>query len=328
MYELITIIDRMLRRLKNREGRRTECEPAYEFSDWLIIKIWLICALQSWTVNVLYAKLARQKAILRRRYHLPNRLPSRSTVYHRLRQPSLWYCLREFFHESTRYALVISPMEETKVVAIDLTALAAHPNDPGAAWGYRAANEVFWGYKLGLVVTRSGVPLAFRLIAANRVEAHVSVPLLTESAQQLKKASRSCDYVPADKGFDAEKNYRTTAKRLHAILVCPGRKKRKKRLKHAYHRDYFARTKYPYRTPAVAFAQTRRGRAIFRQRTIVEQVNGQLKNSFGMEQIPRYIRGQRRVQRWCLGKLIFYTLGLIANRLKGHYNRQLKALAA
>ena len=102
MYELIFIIDKMLRRLQYREGKRTECEPDCAYSDWLIIKIWLICVLENWTVNVLYAKLARAKTALRRRYHLPTRLPSRSTVYHRLRQRSLWYRLREFFHESTR----------------------------------------------------------------------------------------------------------------------------------------------------------------------------------------------------------------------------------
>jgi hypothetical protein len=328
MYELIVIIDKMLRRLKNREGKRMDCEPDSVYSDWLIIKLWLICALEGWTVNVLYAKLRREKNLLRRRYRLPAHLPSRSTVYHRLRQRSLRYRLREFFHESTRYALGLSGREETHIVAIDLTALNASASDPGAAWGYRAANEVFWGYKLGLVVTQSGIPLAFRLVPANRVESHVSVPLLTESAQRLKETSRSCDYIPADKGFDSEKNYRTASKKLHALLVCPGRRKKKKRVKHPYHREYFARTKYMYRTKAVAFAQTKLGTSIFGRRTIVEQVNGQLKDSFGMEKIPRYISGRRCVQRWCMGKLIFYSLALIANRLKGYYNRQLKALAA
>ena len=328
MDELIGIIDKMLRRLKNREGKRADCEPDTAYSDWLIIKIWLICVMENWTINVLYAKLRREKTVLRHRYRLPTRLPSHSTVYHRLRQRSLRYRLREFFHESTRYALRLSPPEETRVVVIDLTSLNAFANDPGAAWGYRAENDVFWGYKLGLVVTGGGIPLAFRLIPANRVESHVSVPLLTESGQRLKETSRSCDYVPADKGFDAEKNYRTTTKKLHATLVCPGRKKKKKRVKHRYHREYFARIKYPYRTDARQFYRSPQGREVYRQRTVIEQVNGQLKDSFVLNHMPRSVVGRQRMYSWCLGVLIFYTLALIANRLKGQYNRQLKVFAA
>lgn len=328
MYELIGIIDKMLRRLKNREGKKEDCEPDTTYSDWLIIKLWLITVLEGWTVNVLYAKLRREKMLLRQRYRLPTRLPSRSTVYERLRQKSLRLRMREFFHESTRYALGLSPPEETHIVAIDLTSIAAHTFDPSAAWGYRAEKDVFWGYKLGLVVTRSGIPLAFRLIPANRVEGHVSVPLLNESTQRLKETSRSCEYVPADKGFDAEKNYRTTVKQLQAILVCPGRKKQKKRVKHRYHREYFAQTKYPYRTAARQFYRSPRGRAVYRQRNIIEQVNGQLKDSFRLDQLPRYVVGRQRMHRWCLGVLIFYTVALIANRLKSQYNRQLKAFAA
>jgi hypothetical protein len=328
MKELISIIDQMLKRIKKREGKRCECEPSSTYSDWLIIKVWLICVLEGWTINVFYAKLRREGPACRRRYHLPTNLPGRSTVYARLRQRSILYRLREFFHESTRYALRLSPTEETEILAIDLTALEAVANDPGAAWGYRGKNDVFGGYKLGLVVTRSGIPLALRLISANRVEGHVSQPLLTKSAHRLQETRRQCSYVPADKGFDAEKNYRTTAKRLHAILVCPGRRRRKKLVKHPYHRNYFALKKYPYRTTACVFARTAEGRTIYRQRTVVEQVNGQLKDSFGLQQFPRAVRGYQRMERWCLGKLIFYGLALIANRVKGEYNRQLKALAA
>ena len=328
MYELISIIDKMMRKLKNREGKRGECEPQMAYSDWLIIKLWLICAMEDWTVNVLYAKFQRNGVSFRRQYRLPNRLPARSTVYGRLRQRSFWCRLREFFHESTRMALHLAGSEETHVLAMDLTAVPALPNDPGAAWGYRAAEDVFWGYKLGLVVTQSGIPLAFRLIPANKVEGHISCPLLHESSLRLQDTRKECKYVTADKGFDAEKNYRTTMKKLHAILVCPGRKKKKKRVKHRYHREYWAQKKYPYRTAARAFIRTPKGRIVYRKRTIVEQVNGQLKDSFGLEQIPRYLRGYRRMFGWCLGKLIFYTLALNANRLKGQYNRKLKALAA
>ena len=42
MYELISIIDTMRRRLNKREGNRAQCEPDTAYSDCLIIKIWLI----------------------------------------------------------------------------------------------------------------------------------------------------------------------------------------------------------------------------------------------------------------------------------------------
>ena len=115
---------------------------------------------------------------------------------------------------------------------------------------------------------------------------------------------------------------------LHAIMVCPDRKKKKKRVKHRYHREYFARTKYPYRTTARQFYHSPQGRVVYRQRNIIEQVNGRLKDSFSLDQLPRYIAGRQRMHRWCQSVLIFYTVALIANRLKRQYNRQLKAFAA
>jgi hypothetical protein len=59
MKELISIIVQMLKRIKKREGKRCKCEPSSTYSDWLIIKVWLICVLESWTINVFYAKLRR-----------------------------------------------------------------------------------------------------------------------------------------------------------------------------------------------------------------------------------------------------------------------------
>ena len=85
----------------------------------------------------------------------------------------------------------LSSMEEKEILAIDLTALEAASNDTDAAWGYRGQNDFFWGYKLGLVVTCSGIPLALRLISANRVESHVSQPLLIESNQRLLETQKN-----------------------------------------------------------------------------------------------------------------------------------------
>jgi hypothetical protein len=42
---------------------------------------------------------------------------------------------------------------------------------------------------------------------------------------------------------------------------------------------------------ALALLATPRGRALYRQRTIIEQVNGQLKDVLRLSDIPYYVRG-------------------------------------
>lgn len=331
MNELILLIDKFIRRLRQREGKMSDVEPGKKFSDWLFIKLWVICAIKGWTANTLFAKLDADGKNIRKEFHLPTKLPSRSHTYERIRSRSFSERLKEFLHECIREALKLSPTEAVRAISMDLTPIEASLRDRGAAWGFSSKDEPFWGYKLGLVVTGGGVPLAFRLHKANKVEGNFSLPLIRDAACRLEETDLIAFfiYLLADAGFDSEKNYRAVSRIMKGIMLCPGRKKRKEEVKSEYHREYFAKKKYPFRTRALELYSTDLGRRLYRKRNIVEQVNGQLKSeTFMLDRIPAYIRGLKKMRRFCLGKLIHFTLGLIANYAKERYNRGLKAYAA
>lgn len=331
MEQLLGHIDRIRLRLERREGSRRECEPRRFFSDWLLIKLWLLVAIKGWTFNIFFEKLACDGSALRDAWGLPTHLISRSQAYARLNQKGFWKRLREFLHECTREALLLADQAKLRVLAIDFTPLPVPQKDRKAAWGFSSKKGCLWGYKLGLVVTESGIILAFRLLRANHRECEVSVPLLQETIQRLAEVGLLgyTAYVTADNAFDAEKNFRLTARKMQAVMVCPGRKKWKKKVRHPRKRRYRDRLVYPYRTAGTAFARSPEGREIFKCRSAVERTNSQLKAApFNILHVPRHIRGPRQMQCWCLGKMLYYLLGLIANFAEGRQTCQMKGYAA
>lgn len=331
MEQLIEFILQLTRRVKHREGLRRDCEPDRRYSDWLLIRIWMACALKKCSLNTFYALLQCNGTALRRMWRLPNRMPSRGVVYARWGEKSFQRRLREFFEEATREAVQRTRPEECDLLAIDLTALEASYRDKGAGGGHSSQKWTFWGYKLALVVTRAGIPLAFRLMKANWTEGTCSRPLIREGKRRLRDVKRlgNLRYLTADKGYDSEKNYRETAHGCNARMVCPGRKRKyKKKVKHPEARKKSQKAR-PFRTAALKFYDSPEGQEVFRGRTIVEQINSQLKaDPVGITRLPSYVRGLRRVSLWCLGKLLFLTLGICANRAQGRTDRSLKAYVA
>ena len=331
MKRLVEVIRRIAERVKRREREAGVRELRETFSDWLLLRMWLACAVENWSFSILYAKLPSDGGWIREKWQLPNRLPSRSQAYERLRREGFERRRRMFFEECARESIRLSTEEETQVAAIDLTALDASYHDSGAGGGHSSEKWTFWGYKLGLVVIRSGAPIAFRLMKARWTEGTYSRPMIREGKQRLARAGRlkGLKYVTADKGFDAEKNFREVARGCGARMVCPGKKRRfKRRVKNPEVRRRALKL-HPYRTRALNFYRTPTGKRIYRARTVVEQINSQLKGSiFGIGHFPPHVRGLRRVGAWCLGKLTYFNLAFCAKRLQGRSDRSLREFAA
>ncbi|MGB2613365.1 MAG: hypothetical protein WBD63_01895 [Phycisphaerae bacterium] len=79
----------------------------------------------------------------------------------------------------------------------------------------------------------------------------------------------------------------------------------------------------------MALLATPRGRALYRQRTMIEQVNGQLKDVLRIGDIPYYVRGEAAVERLVAARLILYNTALLKNVLdRQTHIRHVKALVA
>lgn len=70
------------------------------------------------------------------------------------------------------------------LLALDMTDLPRDLKDKLANWGM-CSKGYFYGYKLHLIVTRDGVPLAVLASKANRTEASVSARLLNQLRRRL-----------------------------------------------------------------------------------------------------------------------------------------------
>jgi hypothetical protein len=214
---------------------------------------------------------------------------------------------------------------------MDLTRLESrHDRDTQATWG-KDSRGFFWGYKLGLITSSDGVILGLTLTRANLGEFNVNARLLRLARETIETAYGAIpvDYVVCDAGFDGESTYRTAHEQLKAPALCPPRRERSHRAKQAPLILQRAQQRTPYRFRDHQMWKTPEARGIFNKRTVIEQVNGQLKEApFRIDEIPRRQRGVRRLMRRCLAKAICFNLAMIANIAAGRPARQIRLWAA
>lgn len=93
------------------------------------------------------------------------------------------------------------------LLAIDMTDLPRDLGDRLANWGVCGKGK-FYGYKLHLIVTRDGVPLAVMATRANRTEPGVTPQLLKGLRQQLTSTQlERLRFVVADAAYDTHRVY-------------------------------------------------------------------------------------------------------------------------
>ena len=315
-------------------ARKHRHDPKYpsphRYPVWHLLKVLLWCVLTDVAPWVLYEKLDARKGF-RREQGFPTALISLSQYKKRIKEPAVALALLEFLQWTGARALRALGPQEVRVVAMDLTRLESRRGrDSKAAWG-KDSRGWFWGYKLGLIASEQGVILGLTLMRANRTEFHVNTQLLRMAQETIETAygTMPVKYVVCDAGFDGEKTYRAAHRRLKAPALCPPRRKRRSRAKHARKIRRAARRRTPFRYRDHQLWETPEAREIFRKRTVIEQVNGQLKEApFRIDEIPRRQRGVRRLLLRCLAKAIFFNLAVIANVAQGRPIRQIRLWAA
>ena len=187
-------------------------------------------------------------------------------------------------------------------------------------------------YKLGLIISSHGIVLGMSLMRGNWVEFTVNRRLLKQAHTTILTAFGRfrVSYLVCDSGFDGESTFEGAHRELQAPVLCPPQRKRNPKAKHAEQTLRNARSQSPHRFRDQELWHTALwAHEIYRQRTVVEQVNGQLKDSpIRIHEVPRCRRGIKRLRPLCLAKLIIYNLALNVNIAKGREIRHIKDLVA
>jgi hypothetical protein len=213
---------------------------------------------------------------------------------------------------------------------MDLTRLESRRQDSKADWGWDSRGG-FWGYKLGLLCSGQGVILGLTLMKANFTEYKVNTRLIRMARETIQTAfgELPVDYLVCDAGFDGERTYKASHQQLHAPALCPPKRRRSSKAKRARAILSHARRKTPFRYRDHQLWETPEAKDAYRKRTVIEQVNGQLKEApFRIDEIPRRQRGVPRLFLRCLAKAIYFNLAVIINIAKGRTTRQIRGIAA
>lgn len=328
--ELWNILSQALSQVarKHRLSQRKTCRASY--SDWHVLNVLLWCTLMDVAPWVLHEKI-RSPNGFRRKNGLPTRLISLSQYKKRVKRPGIQRALLMFLQWSGARALRALGSQEVRIVAMDLTRLESwRGRDSKAAWG-KDSRGFFWGYKLGLITSQQGIILGLTLMKANWTEFNVNSRLIRMARETLDAAFGKVDveYLVCDAGFDGEKTYQASHRELGAPALCPPRRRRRSRGKWAKYIHKYARERTPFRYRDHQLWETPEAREIFKKRTVIEQVNAQLKEApFRIDEIPRRQRGVCRLLTRCLAKAVLFNLAAIASIAAGRSARQIRLWVA
>lgn len=325
--ELWAMLSELLATVAHNRSRDERFREPGEYSVWHVLKVLLCCLVHGISIPTFYVRRAQGKRFLQQ-IGLPNRTISRSQLYKRLDSPVLVRALMELLRQSASRALRQLGSDEVRILPMDLTNIESDQrHDPFGAWGFSSKGG-FYGYKLGLIVSSSGIVLGMTLMRANWTEMRVNRRLLRMARKTILTAFGALDVelVVADAGFDAESTYRESHRQLQAPALCPVRRRRNKKAKTARTILRNARSRTPWRERDQKLWKDPDTVALYRRRTIIEQINGQLKAVLRIDEIPTRRRGVRRLAPLCLAKLLIYNCALNVNIRKGKETRRIAAL--
>jgi hypothetical protein len=304
-----------------------------DYSVWHVLKVVLFCQVHRISLPLFEHKRRSQKGFLHR-YGFPNRTISRSQVYKRLHDRRLVWGLLELLSQSASRALrsLRALGAPCRVVAMDLTRIESDPDrDPWGRWGFDSRG-CFYGYKLGLVTSQHGVVLGMTFMRANRVEFNVNRRLLRMARDVVRSAQDevALEYLVCDSGFDGEATFREAHRSLRCPALCPPRRPRDPKAKHAAEVLQKSKRLTPHRhRDQELLARSWEAQEAYKLRGAIERVNGQIKDDgIRIAEIPHRRRGTRRMIPITLGKLVIYNLALNVNIAKGDPIRQIKHLVA
>jgi hypothetical protein len=151
-------------------------------------------------------------------------------------------------------------------------------------------HQHYWrGYKLHLDVADGQIPISAVLTSASVHDSQVAIPLMTMSSQRVTYC-----YDLMDSAYDAQHIAEHCRSMGHVSIVDPQERGRKSKS-----------TLLPNTQRQFSWAEAER----YKERTMIERVNGRLKDEFGGRHI--YVRGAQKI----FAHLMFGVLALTVDQL-------------
>jgi len=276
----------------------------------------LLGAIRGWSLNLLHQKLTA--------YHDPtyrqllgiklSQIPSRRTLNNHSHHPAV----KSFLEKILRRLLVrLLTSRNLSLIALDMTDLPRSHKDHLAKWGATSEDEVFWGYKLHLIVTRDGVIIAFFLTTAEKREAKITKKLFNQVRRRISKRRRRRMRVGVgDEGYDTLEVYELAFAKLGIRMIIPPNPRRgaDMRLELSQKQKGKLRERGSRRDKGILEYGTRRGKWLYSKRVVIEEVIEQLKHSLGFEKLPKHLKGVRRITEYIQRKIVAFNAILLCNK--------------
>jgi hypothetical protein len=223
-------------------------------------------------------------------------LPSDTTMSRRLRSLGVLQLLERAFTAVAD----LTPAGPVKLIDSKPLLVGAYSKDRDAKRGRLAANQMARGYRLHTLNHGRAVRF-FTLAPMNQHDSQVAPQLLGRLA--------GWGYAVGDNAYDSNTLHELAATRTHQ-LIAPAQPK----VRHV--RD--AKHNTPQRLHALdvlasplefAGQQDLFGVTLYNQREAIESSFGEM-TLMGLDHLPAWVRGPRRVARWTAGKILLYLIRL------------------
>lgn len=276
----------------------------------------LLATIKGWSLAQLHRQFsAYQAPYWRRLLEVPSsQLPAYSTLVERARNPRVKSWQQRLYRRLLRGLL---HQRNLGVLALDMTDLPRRVWDPLASWGF-CGKGGFYGYKLHLVTSGDGVPLAAMTTQARNRETGVVPQLLNQLRRQLHaKTLQKLRFGVADAAYDTHGVY-GEFEQLGTQLITPINPRKRSKDKWTLDEPLRRRMRQSQlpRDKGNLLYYSKRGRMIHKKRMIVDYVFGQLKDPLHLRDVPWWVRGVKRVQAHIQWAILAYTAILSTNKLR------------
>ena len=264
-----------------RRGKRQQ------FSDCTIVLVYLWSVLHDRPVS-----WACDRSSWPRELDRP--LPSDTTLSRRLRTLSVLQLLER----TLAAASDLFPQPVVKAIDSKPLLVGAYSKDRDAKRGRIGAGQMARGYRLH-ALSHGRTVRSWTLTPMNT---HDSVP-----APQLIAQLQGWGYTVADNAYDSNTLHELAARHNHQLIAPP--KPAERHVRDADHNNAHRLRCLDVLASPLEFCGTpgRFGTALYNQREAIESGFGEL-TIRGLNYLPAWVRGPRRVALWTAGKLLLHTL--------------------
>lgn len=276
----------------------------------------LLATIKGWSINLLHQKLTA--------YHDPtyrqllgvrlSQIPSRRTLNNHSHHPSV----KAFLEKLLRRLLTrLLNSRNLSLIAIDMTDIPRSRKDHLARWGATSDDNIFYGYKLHLIVTRDGVIIAFFWTTAEKRESRIAQKLFNQVRRCISERKRRKMRVGiGDEGYDAKEVYELAFEKLGIQMIIPPnpRKGADLRLKLSPEQKEKLKERGSLRDKGILEYGTKKGRKWYHKRVVIEEVIDQLKHSLDFLKLPKHLKGVRRITEYIQRSIVAFNAILLCNK--------------